>query len=328
MKLSFERKIIMKSKDFLNKLSNERAWGVSSKSKIPLFTTDYLYTGNLANLRPVNRNDMDNLPTLGELDNNYSLALTNRAYHLHAKDNLIVAFDVEVRSDPSYIQAFINQPSPYKEWSKHKGVHLFYELDRTRLTAKALEVLSERVEYKFKDNYQGKALEFELIMNKHWLTVTRNFIDENIENTTPQWVYDLINKTSEDYQQATDLKIDIGAQASETAKMIAENLTDAETLHELYNLTVSDFNDDDSKYEFNVALRLIKMFRDRINNFNFVDAMNFENRILHDKDIIWATALLLKDIVPARSKHNQTRQGMPFLVYEAKKANDWYYSHL
>lgn len=311
------------TKNFFTDLQNERSWGVSSNKKVPLFMSDFLITNDPSDIRPVTRNDMDNLPTLIQLDANESLTNTNRAYHMHAKDNLIVAFDIEVRSDPQYIQNFLQEPAPYKEWSKHKGIHMFYKLDRKYLTTQALQVLGVRAEYKFKGEYKGKSLEYELMMNNHWLTVTRDVINQNIKDETPKWVYDLINSTSESYLYAENKQIDLGQGASKLAHLIADNLFDDDTVNECLDLSVSDFENDDSTYEYNIALKLLGALKYRVAHFNFVDSMNFKDYIIHDKDLIWATALKERDIIPERSKHNTYRDGVPFLVYEIKRANDW-----
>ena len=82
----------------MDKMANEANFCISSNpDKIPLNVTKFLTTNNEEDIVPVNRNNIKNLTTLTAINNNFHLDNFMRAYHAHAKDNLIVGFDVEKR---------------------------------------------------------------------------------------------------------------------------------------------------------------------------------------------------------------------------------------
>lgn len=312
----------------IDKIATEKSFGVSSDKKVPLNVKPYLTTLNVRDIRPVTSDDLNNhnLATLNEINMCPSFNKTNRAYHMHAASNLIIGFDIEPRCWSNYLAYFARLPAHYREYSMHNGIHLLYQLNRQKLIPAANDMLAERTEYKFKDMVNNEPLEYELMLNNHWLTLTRRIFgkQDDLETPVPEVIYQLINQEalhwSQNKQQLHDIAID--KQASELAKKIT-NLADINKLNDLKGLTVADFHDDDSLYEHNIAIRIAGMLYYRLYiSPKPMDTMYLKcmPRLVSKTDFIWATAILLKQIVPAREKDNELRDGLPWLVYTAKKA--------
>lgn len=324
----------MGDKYLMDQMSKEKNWGISSDEKVPIFCGDFLQTHDPRDLTPITKADMDKLPTLVQLDQNYELQDVIRCYHMHANTNLIVAFDVEPKSDPSFLKWFASQDAHYREYSMHYGVHLFYHLNRARLSDTAVEMLTTETERKMEYKVNGKLLSYEYMMNNHWLTFTRRKFGNMIplSQDAPDWVYDLTEKLANDWIQTRHKKIEINYNiqdhASDLAKKMAQGLFTSDRLNQrlTHEITLDAYNDDDSKYEYNVAIRLAGYLEWRINNPRPFDVMLTNGLPLTSislNDRIWAVSLKLKDIVPARDKDNEMRDGLPWLVYVSKTAYDY-----
>lgn len=338
-------------------LANEHNWGISSNKKVPLFVGEFLITNNPQDIEPVNRENIKNLPTLKDIDLNHSFDKTNRAYHMRAGKNLVVGFDIENfegkifdkigfkaphRTDPVFLNWFANQPAHYREYSMHYGIHLLYQLNSAKLSNDALAMLAQNTEYKYKGVVNGKKLEYELMMNNHWLTFTRNTFGKvsDLSVPTPDWVYDLINSIGAKWTKPVEAKaLDITKDASELAKWISAlspfKQSYVEKLRDDYS--IDDFKDDDSYYEFSIALKLVFKLKQYYEYCDSGQGSGFTLTTLSNKtkgakkrfsdispaDSIWAIAIVLKKIVPKRDKQSEYRDNLPWLVYVAEKAWVW-----
>lgn len=312
----------------IDKIGNERSFGVSSNDKVPLNVVDYIDSQGQEPITKVTAQDLANqhLATLTQINSCPSFAKTNRAYHLHAADNLVVGFDIEPRCWSQYLAYFANLPAHYREYSMHNGIHLLYQLDRTKLIPAATTMVAMRTEYKFKDIVNGQPLEYELMFNKHWLTLTRRVFgkQDDLKTPVPDSIYQLINQEALSWEQSKRQVKDI--KLSEEASALAQkitNLMDVSQIDDLKELTIADFKNDDSYYEYNIALRIAGILYKRL----YVKPKPMDHMYLGQDgstishvDFIWATALLLENIVPKRKKDNEERDNLPWLVYTAKQA--------
>lgn len=312
----------------IDKIGNERSFGVSSDEKVPLNVLNYINSNGLEPITKVTSEDLSShhLATLIEINNCKSFDKTNRAYHMHAADNLVVGFDIEPRCWSNYLAYFATLPAHYREYSMHNGIHLLYELDRTKLLPAAVTMIATRTEYKFKDLVNNQPLEFELMFNNHWLTLTKRVFgkQDDLSTPVPEVIYQVINEESLAWEQSKrQVKdIELKGKSSEVAKKIC-NLLDISKVNELKELTVADFKYDDSYYEYNIALRIAGALYQRLYvKPKPMDAMylGINTEMVKHDDFIWATALLLESIVPKRDKDNEERDGLPWLVYTAKQA--------
>ena len=310
----------------IDKIANDPNFAVSDIHKMPLNVGEYLLTRTTADIHPVKKSDMDHLPTLNEIDACPDFKNTNRAYHVHAATNLIVGFDIEPRCSKSYLAYFAVLPAHYREYSMHNGIHLLYQLDRKKLTSEATQMLAKRTEYKFKDIVNQQPLEYELMMNNHWLTLTRRTFgtQNDLATPVPKEIYELINHIALDWQLSShnEEQVNLSETASKTAHAIAD-MIDYDKVEQLQEYTLADFSNDDSRYEYNIAIRIAGIINNRLYYApKPLDAMYLkcDPALVSKDDFIWATALLLEKSVPPRDKDKQKREGLPWLVYVAKQA--------
>lgn len=312
----------------IDKIGNESSFGVSSKDKVPLNVINYLTSHNPQDIMKVNASDLENhnLATLSQINACPSFNHTNRAYHMHAADNLVVGFDIEPRCWANYLAYFAQLPAHYREYSMHNGIHLLYQLKREKLSPTAVKMVALRTEYKFKDLVNQQPLEYELMFNNHWLTLTRRTFgqQDDLNTPVPEVIYQLINQEAENWAESKRAvkNLDVSKQASKLAHEIAD-LVDISAIDKLKNYDVTDFKNDDSYYEYNIALRLAGILYKRLyDEPKPMDAMhlNTDPKLIDHNDYIWATALLLANVVPKRKKDDEERDGLPWLVYTAKTA--------
>lgn len=318
----------------IDQLAKESNWGISDNNKTPYFCGTFLKTHDPRDLTPIKKSQFSQAPTLIELDQNYELQDVLHCYHMHANTNLVVGFDIEPKSDPSFLKWFAEQPAHYREYSMHYGVHLFYHLNRFKLNNHAIDMILNETERKIEYYVDGKLLSYELMLNNHWLTFTKRKFGQMtpLSQDAPDWVYTLINNLADEWSkkrhQQIEINYNLSDHASELAKKIANNLFTSDSLNQKlqHEITLDAFNDDDSKYEYNVAIRLASYLEWRIKHPRPFDIMLTNGDPLSTikiTDRVWAVSLRLKDIVPKRDKDNEKRDNLPWLVYVSKKAYDY-----
>lgn len=316
----------------LAELSADPYWAGSSKDKVPLYLGEYL--NSRGPLYPVSKQDFNKLNTANEIKQNETLKDALLCYRMHAKDNYVIVFDVESSfTDPpktakKYSRWFYEQKAHYKEWSQHLGLHLFYKIKFDRLSDNAKKMLLTRTEIKVTQD----DLDYEIIMNNHFITFTFNKIDEMpLDEDAPDWVY----KALED--GAKDIKVIMPSQVT-TPTEVAGRLyslylqEDTEYLAKLRTLTVSDMHSKDeskSSYEYGIAIRLAGYLNRRISAAEGIERVvlgqNPNDVTLSDK--AWAVSKKLSEIAEKRPKWDEQRDGLPWTVYVAKSALEYLQSH-
>lgn len=316
----------------LDELLADPYWAGSSKDKVPLYLGDYLNSGGP--LYPVSRQEFNKLNTANEIKQNETLKNALICYRMHAKDNYVIVFDVESsftdipKTAKKYSRWFYEQKAHYKEWSQHLGLHLFYKIKFDRLSDSAKKMLLTRTEIKVTHD----DLDYEIIMNNHFITFTFNKIDEMpLDEDAPDWVYNALE------DGAKDIKTIMPSQVTKPTEVAGRlyNLylqEDTEYLAKLRTLTVSDMHSKDeskSSYEYGIAIRLAGYLNRRLNSANGIEGIvlgqNPKDITLSDK--AWAVAHKLSEIAEKRPKWDEFRDGLPWTTYVAKAALEYLESH-
>lgn len=307
-------------------------WAGSSKDKVPLYLGDYLKSGGP--LYPVSKQEFSKLNTANEIKQNETLKDALLCYRMHAKDNYVIVFDVESSfTDPpktakKYSRWFYEQKAHYKEWSQHLGLHLFYKIKFDRLSDNAKKILLTRTEIKVTHD----DLDYEIIMNNHFITFTFNKIDEMpLDEDAPDWVYAALE------DGAKDIKGIMPSQVT-TPTEVADRLyslylqEDTEYLAKLRTLTISDMHSKDeskSGYEYGIAIRLASYLNRKLSAAEGIERVvlgqNPKDVTLSDK--AWAVSRKLSEIAEKRPKWDEQRDGLPWTTYVAKSALEYLQSH-
>lgn len=323
----------------MDKLKNDPAWGVSTRKKAPVYLGTYLKTNNPADLEYVTKDDLKHLPTLAEIEANGDFKKTPKAYHLHAKDNLVIGFDIEPACSDTWLKFLGNLKVHYREYSMHNGWHFLIQLNREKLSDKTLMMIASETERKHAEQTKYGPLEYEIMMNKHWLTVTQKTHGDFIslsEDADPI-IYHWLNDESKNWKQLKHVKEinpeSIGIHASQLAKNIHHYLFSKHIVERVRDLDPSDYQhatggNDTSLYEYVVACTLAGSLNYRLSNLtSFEEKMLYEHVDLDQEltiaDKVQATALELGNILQPRPKWNELRDGLPWLVFTAKRAWDY-----
>lgn len=87
--------------------------------------------------------------------------------------------------------------------------------------------------------------------------------------------------------------------------------------------SASEFGDDESRYEMSVAngfasnvLKIHGLLKDTISYRDMANSLT-------EQDLVYAIYLLLREQVPYRGKHDEDRDGLPWLLYTSKRAYEY-----
>lgn len=324
---------MLQRNEFLNWIATDPAWGASDNQKRPLYLGKFLNTDNPTTIEFASIEHLDSLPTLDEIDNHPSLANTNRAYRLHASDNLAVSFDIEPSSDQSYINFYATLPAHYAEYSRNNGIHLYYRVNKNRLSPAALNMVLTATVYKYPNKLDPvttpKPFEFELLMNNHWVTFTEKTIHNNVlplSEDAPDEIYQLIEHAASIHQEKVDLSnavSDITIESTDISKKLATMIRENhERLDAIKDIDEVEY-ESASSYEFSCALRISYMLLYRLNNPHAYDAMFLETSLtdIDESDKINAVLEVLLEVIPERPKHfNHLINGIPYIMFTCQRA--------
>lgn len=328
--------MVLPRNEFIDWLAKDPNWGASDDQKRPLYFGDFLKTNNPQDISMATLDKLDKLPTLDEMDAHPSLFEVNRAYRLHASDNLVVSFDIEPASHPSYLAHYAAMPAHYSEYSRNNGIHLYYRIRRNRLSPDALNLILQTTVYKYPNKIDTLQTPvpfiYELILNNHWVTFTEKVITDHVlplHEDAPDEIYHMIEHAATINKQRIDLSdanLSVELESTELSQKLANLIREnKKKMVELAELTPMDYEDDTSRYEFACASKICFMLSNRLANPKAFDAMflevDLENIDYADK--INAVLEVLVEVIPEREKHVKHRiNGVPYLLYITQKA--WY----
>lgn len=320
----------------INHLANDPNWTVSDEKKRPINAKKLLADGIVKGARLDGENP---LVTLGELDANKDLQAVNRAYRLRARENNVIAIDVEPEASEDMKQFALNFPAHYTELSMNGGVHLLILVPDDCITPdneymfKNLSVFKEPVPKNDK-----RPAHYEVIFNDHYITFTKRMdtekvcIDYNTDHNAKKQLImflTLIVKIDKERKEKREIakkySISIVEDGFDSSKKeLIQEFIDLKMfepyIDEIMKKTIDDFGGDGSRYEMSTATSLANRCLHMRSTIK--DTMTYREmaKNLTEQDLVYAIYLLLKRILPERDKHEETREGLPWLMYIAKNA--------
>lgn len=337
--------LLFSQNPLISKLSADPNWTVSDNKKRPVNAKILLETYQLFNAKLDEKKDWP-LVTLPELDADKNLDCVNRAYRLRARENRVIAIDVEPIAPNWMKHQVLNFPAQYTELSKNGGVHALILVpeylinEDNRYLFDDLSVFKEPVP---KDN-NGKDLRsafFEVIFNDHYLTFTKRMLTEkpcaDYENdpVARQFLVSfLINILEMDQKRKAErevirqYQIDmIDRELDEKKQADIRSFLNMEIFEKARSKSIerkaNDFAGDTSRYEMSVASGIAYYV---IQNHKIALDTNSSRELaesLSEKDLAYAIYLMLKDVVPHREKHDEYRNDMPWLLFISKRAYEF-----
>lgn len=320
-------------------LKDEPMWTMSSKDKRPIDAKVFLETDAIEDAYLEGPSP---LVTLTQLDADNRLQAVNRAYRLHAKDNRVIAIDVEPEATDQMKEMVLNFPAHYTELSMNGGVHLFIMVpedlvdDSNRYMFDELSVFKEPV-----PKGDTRPAHFEVIFNDHYITFTKRMLTQKPcvnYATDPQAKAQLKsfldNIVALDVQRRKDREL-----AKQYKVEIFDNSMNPEQLERIEQFTsltaldrpkqqasekqASDYGGDHSRYEMStatsIAAHVIKVHRMAKGTLSFSELASK----LKEPDLIYAIYTIILDILPYREKHDEYRDDLPWLMYTSKGAYEY-----
>lgn len=315
----------------VQQLANEKQWTVSDKEKKPVDARYLLDTNNVRNARVLD--DPYPLVTLHELNESPNLIHTNRAYRLQSQNNNIIVIDVEPHADKDMLMMSKNFPAHYTEISRNGGVHLLIEVPE-RIKNAENSYLFDTVVVK------NKAGDMEVILNDHFITFTKRIVTDkpiaDFENNPEQYAQ-LEKFLANIVKMDEEAKIDRELKRQMAVEFTDENL-DVDTINKVIkSLPFSEFierqkekdpksftdkkgSPDWSRYEGSISTACAGHIFRFTKNLKSTVVLKDTFGHLTENDWIYASYLMLKEIVPTRDKHTEVREGMPWLLFNSQSA--------
>lgn len=336
--------LTFKQNPLIRKLASEENWTLSDIQKRPINARAYLVSGMIYNAKFDGENP---LVTLDELDNDPNLQAVNRAYRLKARENRVIAVDIEPEAPEMMKLQALNMPAHYTELSTNGGVHLLIQVpediitDENRYMFDDLAVMKEPVPKDPVTDKQERGAYFEVIFNDHFITFTKRMlttkpcVDYNQDPQAKSQLKAFIDnitlldrKRKEERELAKKFRIQmIEGMVDDEKRAHIERFINMKPFEQVRRQAsekdVSDFGGDDSRYEMSVAgsiafhvIRIHKLAKDTL---SFQDMAN----ALTEQDLVYSIYLILKDVIPYRDKHDEDREGLSWLLFTAKKAYEY-----
>lgn len=297
-------------------LANIPRWTVSYE-KIPIdfhaFIEDHMYYDpNKKTLRPFFAKDHTNdyLVTLDEVSAKLNpLTRINTTFFIISELDRYVILDVEKTCAPELANRLITMDAIYKETSASGlGYHLILPLPSNFKDFGVAHL---------KNKIQSKDSTYEVLM-QHYITFTGEpipasrmneayaFLQTN--NLSPMSLNELWELLAKPYTNQSLIrgeKVDLEQPEIPKLSAILSTFGNPKRKNEIYNKTLEDFNNDNSRYEFG----LISKVTLAVHGFYYNCGIKVSKT-----QFIWAVYLVVKKLVEHRPKHDEFRNGMPLLL--------------
>lgn len=284
---------------FIRTIAGTEKWTVSTKDKMPIDIKDLAYRNRL---HGATFNNEISLGTLDFLHQTIPEA-ANYAFYLDALEDNFVVLDIEPKCPDDIRQSLTDMPCLYCETSMSgRGVHMVFRLPEDILNQHP----DARQKVVFKENHGY----YEILLN-HYVTFTANQIPAVIGEDDTE--FRKLFEQMASHQKLT-VKADINAELLETvdaphADLILNILRNYKGM---YKKTLADFNDDNSKYEF----AYIAYLNYRLGLLTDIPSLKQQHEYT-DSEKAWFLYTVATEYLPSRPKHEEQRNGMPWLYYLA-----------
>lgn len=237
----------------------------------------------------------------------------NTAFYLQAQTDGLLVLDIEPDCPPAIAAELLRLPGTlYQELSMSgRGFHLVAPLPKNFHdfpTAASKRVLREANGH------------YEILLD-HWATFTREPV--------PQQIIDHVagRPAPEHFRSYEELYASLAAHARVTASGAATDIDTSDEMpeipfgREIVEQTLlqakgqlrelADFDNDHSRWEFSVLASLYSWIRTQMRDYSAVGIT------YSSSDIAWLMYAAAAEVIPARPKHSQRRNGRPFLLDRA-----------
>jgi hypothetical protein len=287
---------------FIQSIADREKWSISDKDKRPIDMNVLEYQHRVVGCNTAIPYSMTTLKHTLEI-----LPFpANHAYYLDAPDDDdFVVLDIEPECPSSLKAQFMRLPYIYAEKSMSgKGIHL------------VMPVPSNYEDYPIamtKQKLQEEHRWYEILVN-HWVTFTRNMLGPaSPTKTLDDWdgIYAELAARQKETPERPSFDVDtVDTDDIPDSAYIIATLTTANNYHK----TLEDFHDDSSRYEFGL---LAFKFRRMLSLLKSTRIQKLEHEYTPEEETRMLYAIA-QQVIPYRDKHDETRQGMPWLLFVSR----------
>lgn len=286
--------------EFVQSIKDNPRWTVSDNTKKPIDMYELIYNRRIFGATTL-RGHSPYL-TLDEL----CRALPNAANNTYALDAIVdkfVVLDIEPKCPDPIKKELLKMPYLYGEISMSgKGYHLVFPLPSC---IKEYPIAQTKIVMKEEHGY------YEILMS-HNVTFTRNVIPES--EKTGDFVT-LFKTMAAAQKEKVKAEIDVSAEAGHLEEIpVIDDIL--QLLHKQeYQRTLDDFYGDNSKYEY-CRMDFLYYKLEIILKVTFIQECGHK---FTDNEKAWILYTVATDDFNYRPKHDETRNGLPWLLYLARE---------
>ena len=286
---------------FIQSIANNERWTISTRDKMPIDMYELIYRHNLTGALYHDRDSLVDLTTLER----FLPGCNNKAYYLSMFEDGFVVLDIEPKCPDNIKKKLLELPYLYGEISMSgKGYHMVFPLPNCIANYPAA---SRKIVMKEEHGW------YEILM-VHYVTFTGNLLPPS--RTNDNSFETLFEEMASNQKIVVRSDISVEANEPENIPMMEKIIEILQSQLKLnFKKKPSDYNDDYSRYEY----ATVGFLNRKLNNILNTKAAQAQNHNWTPQERAWLIYLTAKEELPYREKHDETRDGLPWLLYLARE---------
>lgn len=282
---------------FIQTLKHKKKWTISDHKKMPI---DIYMLKSFHTVKGALFTDEKSLVSLEELLTILP-NVSNYAYFLDAYTDQFVVLDIEPTCNDDLKNELLQMPFIYGERSlSGKGYHLIFPLP---------ECIYDYPIAQKKIVFKGPNKQYEILIN-HWVTFTGDQIESPTQPTDFIPFFEQMAKDQKEQEVLKNFKIkDIKPEEIPDYEYIVDLLK-----KQKFTKTLDDYDKDYSIYEF----AAIGFILTKLNMVLSLSKIKNNQHSYSDLECTWITYVVARDLIEYRTKHDEYREGLPWLLYLVK----------
>ena len=295
---------------FIKSIAAFEKWTISNNQKIPIDMTTFLSSGKVyGSSFSRGYNPLTDLYTIAER----LPTVVNCTYYAQMLSDQFVILDIEPTCPEDIVNKLLEMPYLYGEVSMSgHGYHLIFPMPSN------VEDFSDRINKPAAKEEHGH---YELLLN-HYVTLTGNMLEKSTNERPNDTSFDeffttLMSTQAPVIKTAVDLssekpEIPLERDIVNVLKGVTYGKKQVDV--KSYNRHTNTYVIDYSKWEYGyIGLLYNKMIA--LTEIKFIKDTHTYNQ----NEKVWILYLVASEIIPKRDKHNETRHGVPWLMYLCKE---------
>lgn len=289
---------------FIKSIATKPMWTISDNKKRPIDMVEFRLSGKIIGATYCNSNSLVDLYTLNQTIPNAA----NYAFYLDAMIDNFVVLDIEPHCSDKIKQQLLRMQPLYAEFSMSgKGIHMIFPFPR--------HIMEKYENAQNKIVFRGENHEYEILIN-HYVTFTGRqiLIPPTDQPASFEQLFEKLASNQKPTATASDIQIE---------EMEPVNTKELPKLMQLlrvamnrYSKTPDDFKkengweNDTSRYEFAV----IGYMYSNLQQILKVQSIARDHTYTIEEQI-WIMYQIIYDYIEPRAKHNELRNGRPYVVF-------------